>query len=213
MSLTHFVVCKTVASLAICSALTALSPAHADFFQRDDGAQGIVLTNLPASGGTRVLLETRHAPIQLTTRSTPALRPSLRRKALAPLVAAAAIKHDLPEELLLAVIEAESNFNPQAVSIKGAQGLMQIMPRTARDLGVVDAFDPEANIDGGARYLKAMLARFGNNLPLALAAYNAGPTAVQRSGTIPPYAETRRYVSGILSRYHGLTSVSTATPP
>ena len=208
----HFVVCKAIAYLAVCSALTALSPAHADFFQRDDGAQGIVLTNQPVSGGTRVLVE-RHSPMPLMTRAAPALRPSLRRQTLVPLVSAAAVTHDLPEELLLAVIEAESNFNPQAVSIKGAQGLMQLMPRTARDLGVVDAFDPGANIDGGARYLKAMLARFGNNLPLALAAYNAGPTAVQRSGTIPPYAETRRYVSGILSRYHGLASVPAATPP
>lgn len=136
----------------------------------------------------------------------------MRQQALAPLVSAAARTHDLPLELLLAVIEAESNFNPQAVSPKGAQGLMQLMPQTARELGVADAFDPGANIDGGTRYLKAMLARFGNSLPLALAAYNAGPGAVQRNGAIPPYAETQRYVSGILGRYHGLASVSATAP-
>lgn len=206
----HFPVC-----FALCSALAVVSPAHADFFQRDDGAQGIVLTNLPVSGGTRVLEEARHSslPMPLVVRSAPAARPSLRRQALAPLVSAAALAHDLPEELLLAVIEAESNFNPQAVSPKGAQGLMQLMPQTARELGVADAFDPGANIDGGTRYLKAMLARFSNDLPLALAAYNAGPGAVQRSGTIPRYVETQRYVASILSRYHGLASVSAVTAP
>lgn len=213
MSHVHYFARKAVACLAVCSAFAVLSPAHADFFQRDDGEQGIVLTNLSVSGGTRVLVEPRRAAMPLMTGAAPALRPSLRRQALAPLVTAAALAHDLPEELLVAVIEAESNFNPQAVSNKGAQGLMQLMPLTARDLGVVNAFDPGTNIDGGARYLKAMLARFGNNLPLALAAYNAGPTAVQRNGTIPPYAETRRYVAGILSRYHGLASGPAITAP
>lgn len=207
MSHVHFLAC-----FALCAALAAPSPAHADFFQRDDGEQGIVLSNLPVSGGTRVLEEARHSSRPLVM-SLPATRPPLRRQALAPLVSAAALAHDLPEELLQAVIEAESNFNPQAVSPKGAQGLMQLMPQTARELGVSDAFDPGANIDGGTRYLKAMLARFGNNLPLALAAYNAGPGAVQRSGTIPRYVETQRYVAGILSRYHGLASISAVAAP
>ena len=131
-----------------------------------------------------------------------------RREKFAPLVLAAADAHGLPVALLQAVIEVESNFNATAVSPQGALGLMQLMPQTARYLRVGDARDPAANIDGGARYLKELLARFGNDLPLALAAYNAGPSAVERSGAIPAYAETQRYVPRVLVRYHSLQSNS-----
>lgn len=207
------VACKAALWLALWLAPAMLSPVRADFFLVDQGAGGLMLTNLPAKGGSLVLAEPKRAAAPLAVRPLPAVRSSLRRESMAPLVTAAAATHNLPEELLLAVIEAESNFNPQAVSAKGAQGLMQLMPDTARDLGVVNAFDPVANIDGGARYLKAMLVRFGNDLPMALAAYNAGPAAVQRNGAIPPYAETQRYVSGILRRYHGLASATPVNAP
>lgn len=190
-----------------------LPAAHADFFQRDDGRSGIVLTNMPIKGGALVLAEPQRTAPPSGRQPSADTRPARQKQAVAPLVSAAAATHNLPEELLLAVIEAESNFNPQAVSPKGAQGLMQLMPETARFLGVTDAFDPVANIDGGARYLKAMLTRFGNDLPLALAAYNAGPAAVQRNGAIPPYAETQNYVATILRRYHGLASAAAKSPP
>ena len=113
-----------------------------------------------------------------------------------PIIATAAQKHGLQPAILKAVINAESGFRPQAVSRSGAQGLMQLMPGTARALGV-DPLDPAQNIEGGARYLRQQIDRFGS-LDLALAAYNAGPGAVMRSGGIPPYAETQRYVDNVL---------------
>lgn len=124
------------------------------------------------------------------------------RRELASLVSAAAATHGVSEHLITAVIEVESNFNARAVSPKGAIGLMQLMPQTARHLKVSDARDPAANIDAGARYLKELLRRFGNNLHLALAAYNAGPATVRRSGGIPPIAETQRYVPKVMQSYY-----------
>jgi soluble lytic murein transglycosylase-like protein len=117
---------------------------------------------------------------------------------LRPMIEAAAQRHNLSPELLEAVARRESAFNPQAVSPKGAQGLMQIMPGTQRLLGVTNPFDAGQSLDGGARYLRMMLDRFGGDVPKALAAYNAGPEAVARHRGIPPYAETQGYVSRIL---------------
>ncbi len=103
--------------------------------------------------------------------------------------------------LVKAIIKAESHFNPYAVSRKGAQGLMQLAPETARDLSVQDVFDPEENIRAGVQYLKILLEKFKGNLPLSLAAYNAGPSAVDQYGEIPPYRETRDYVKKVLTYY------------
>ncbi|OGL00014.1 MAG: hypothetical protein A3D33_05195 [Candidatus Rokubacteria bacterium RIFCSPHIGHO2_02_FULL_73_26] len=114
-----------------------------------------------------------------------------------------ASRHGVPEKLVAAVIRAESSFNPHAVSPKGAQGLMQLMPATASMLGVHDSFDPRQNIEGGVRHLRGLIDRFGNNLPLALAAYNAGERAVSTHRGIPPYTETREYVERVLRFYDG----------
>jgi soluble lytic murein transglycosylase-like protein len=106
----------------------------------------------------------------------------------------------LPIALIDAVIRTESGYRPRAVSRAGAQGLMQLMPETARSLGVGDAFDPRENIFGGSRYLRKLLDQFGS-LRLAVAAYNAGPAAVTKHGGVPPFLETRRYVDTVLSRF------------
>lgn len=110
----------------------------------------------------------------------------------------AAAKYSLPPGLINAVIRAESNFQVSAVSRAGARGLMQLMPATARDLGVTDIFDIKQNIDGGAKYLRRMLDRFDGNIRKALAAYNAGPgTVIKYSGRVP-YPETRQYIKRVL---------------
>jgi hypothetical protein len=123
-------------------------------------------------------------------------------------ISEAANRYGIPERLVTAVIRAESGFNPRAVSRKGAQGLMQLMPSTASVLGVRNSFDPRENIDGGVRHLRGMIDRFPGNLPFAIAAYNAGEKAVTAYGGIPPYPETQDYVVRVL-RYYGMEGIDT----
>jgi soluble lytic murein transglycosylase-like protein len=117
--------------------------------------------------------------------------------AIADAVERAAAQHSLPPELIHSVIKVESNYNPAAVSMKGAQGLMQLIPATARRFGVTDAFDPAENIQGGAKYLRYLLDLYGGDYPLALAAYNAGEGAVAKYGAVPPYPETQNYLKSV----------------
>lgn len=117
-------------------------------------------------------------------------------------VAEASDRYRLDPDLLDSVIRAESGFNPHAVSPKGAQGLMQLMPDTASKLGVPNAFDPEANVDGGTRYLRELLERYNFDLIKALAAYNAGPHRVEQYKGVPPYRETRHYVASIVRDFN-----------
>lgn len=132
-----------------------------------------------------------------TARIDPALR-----KQYSPLIANVAKRHQLDAALLHAVVAVESGYNPKAVSPRGAIGLMQLMPDTARRYAVRNMWDPRENLDAGARYLRDLMALFGNDLALALAAYNAGEEAVIQSGNrIPPFAETRSYVPRVLRHY------------
>jgi len=119
---------------------------------------------------------------------------------VSPLIRDAATREGIKEDLVRAVIQRESAFKPCAVSPKGAQGLMQLMPSTARELGVDDAFDPKQNIDAGARYLKQLLTRYNGNIELALGAYNAGPARVDKAGGVPNIPETKTYVLEILNK-------------
>jgi soluble lytic murein transglycosylase-like protein len=134
-----------------------------------------------------------------------------RRQQLWPLVQEAARDRGLDPTLVDLVIRMESGYNPRAVSRKGARGVMQLMPDTASLYGVRNSFDPLQNIRGGVRYLGDLLQRFDSNVALALAAYNAGPDAVERHGGVPPYDETRAYVRTILAAYNGEANVGTLT--
>lgn len=138
------------------------------------------------------------------------------------LLAAAGAQHDIDVELLASIVHAESDGRSHAVSRTGAQGLMQLMPQTARQLGVHDSFRPDENINGGTAYMDALLTRYHDNLALALAAYNAGPAAVDKYHGVPPYRETRAYVARVMNEFkrrklqlahaHPLLAQSASTP-
>lgn len=139
--------------------------------------------------------------------ATPAVAETSRRAAMESSqysreIAEASARHGVPARLIRAVILAESGYDHRAVSRTGARGLMQLMPETATILGVSDPFDPRQNIHAGTRHLRAMIARFRSDLPLAIAAYNSGEKAVVTYRGIPPYPETREYVARVL-RYYG----------
>lgn len=180
------------------------------------GLLGLGLWPAPAAASVEVrsgdegrVLLTNDGSAPAAPRSSAARRARLRERAPGPsmemldALRTAAVRNDLDPELVRAVIQAESGWNVGAVSRKGAMGLMQIMPATARDLSLEEPFEPRANIRAGSRYLRQMLDRFDGDVVLALAAYNAGPTAVARYGGVPPYGETVRYLRRVLRLWRG----------
>lgn len=182
----------------------AAAAAHAQVYVGTNDQGTLVLSNHASTEASELLLAAPPAP------PSPAVagdspEPATPARAAPALwtteIRAAAQRHALPESLLSAVIAVESGFNPKAVSRKGAKGLMQLMPDTARRFGVKDVFAVHENLDGGAAYLKVLLTQFDNDLRLALAAYNAGEGAVLRAGgRIPAYPETQDYVAKVLAR-------------
>lgn len=174
---------------AIAGGLVAASPTscRADIYKYVDGNGIVHFTNVPTNTHFKLFIKER---------------PASSRAAVHELICRYASRFHLEEALLQAVIKVESDFNPRAVSDKGAQGIMQLIPETAQDMRVGNPFDIEDNIRGGSRYLRLMLDRFNGNLKLALAAYNAGPDAIRRFGGMPPFQETRNYVKQVMHYLH-----------
>lgn len=165
--------------------------AQADIYLYVDRNGVLHFTNTPTSSQYKVYMS-----------ETPKYRKSVYSNAsYDDVIAEAAKRNDISSPLLKALIHVESYFNPKAVSKKGALGLMQIMPENLALLDIDDPFDPWENIMGGARYLKSMIERFSGQLHLALAAYNAGPTAVEKYNDIPPYPETQNYVQKVMKAF------------
>lgn len=173
--------------------LAAHSAAEADFYQYMD-AEGVVhITNVPTSSQYRWMMSEKKAvkPVY-DSGETPS------GKRFEDLIYLTSAKYGVDPALVKAIVKAESDFDTRAVSEDGARGLMQLMPETARLMGVRDVHDPEENVDGGIRYLSRLLKMFDWNVPLAVAAYNAGEAAVLKYGAVPPYSETQNYVKKVL---------------
>jgi transglycosylase-like protein with SLT domain len=147
---------------------------------------------IPADSLLRIDPEDTFLPVKVRLLDVP----------FATFIASSARTHGVAPELVASVIAVESNFNPNAVSIKSARGLMQLMPQTATRFGVRNPFDPQQNIDAGTRYLKELLQRYNGNLALTLAAYNAGPDKVEQFRAVPPYRETRDYVRRVTEKFN-----------
>lgn len=176
---------------------------HADLYAYTDENGILNITNVPSTD-TRYKLLSKESNGRTWNKSITSLKTGARHTykrspGLDNIVQQAAQTHKVDAALVHAVIHAESGFNPNAVSPKGASGLMQLMPATARRYGVRNIFDPQQNVGAGVHYLKDLLKMFGNNPRLALAAYNAGENSVKRFGGIPPYPETTQYVSKVLT--------------
>ena len=170
---------------------------------RDNGGVNYY-TNVPGPGRTKVRL-----PLIGEKRHKAKLNPDHGDETYEPVISSASRHFVVDADIVRAVIRAESNYNARAVSPKGAMGLMQLMPDTAREMGVADPFDPEANIHGGVKYLSQLLVLLNGELPLALAAYNAGPSRVVGKNRIPPIPETRNYVERVLKYYNNLKGRNT----
>jgi soluble lytic murein transglycosylase-like protein len=174
--------------------LLAVSIAWADVYVHKDKEGVLTFTNVPNhSGYRRVIRES----------SSPSLAPLYSSISYEDFILSASSRHSIDADLIRAVIKTESDFNSNARSPKGAMGLMQLMPDTARQHNVLDAYNPLDNIEGGVRHLRLLLSRYRGDVELSLAAYNAGINAVERHGGIPPYAETREYVRRVLRFYDG----------
>jgi len=192
--------------------------ALADIYQYFD-EQGVMhLTNVGATTGKKNVKLIPNKSANTSPQSEPAARTASYSDATTPsgiitssnmpssyldIIHQACDKHGVDPALVHAIVKVESDFNPFALSNKGAMGLMQLMPQTAMDMNVKDSFNPNENIDGGVKYLRSLIDRYEGNLSLALAAYNSGETNVKKWGTIPPFRETQNYVKRVMKLYKG----------
>ena len=187
-----------IAALLFFFAAAFTDIARADIYKYEDNEGVLHLTNVPSDTGAKYVMVMREKRILF--------QPQLDVNKYDHIINKTADKFKLDSALIKAIIKAESNFNHRAVSPVGAQGLMQLMPKTASQLNVDDSFHPEKNIEGGARYLRYLLNLYKGNLSLALAAYNAGEGAVAKYNyNIPPYRETQNYVRRVLSFYRSFS--------
>lgn len=185
-------------TLLLVSGAFFVEPAQAGIYTFTDANGVMHFTNVPSTPRYAGMRRVAYMPEPAVTRQARPVDPSR----FSPLVEQAAREHQIDQALLRAVIAVESGCDPNAVSRKGAVGLMQLMPQTARRYGVRNIYDPAQNIQGGARYLRDLMGKFNNDLPLVLAAYNAGEDAIAQHGNrIPPYRETRSYVPRVLDFY------------
>ncbi|MGH7852221.1 MAG: transglycosylase SLT domain-containing protein [Candidatus Binatia bacterium] len=184
---------KLIGFLFLSWSVLGLAPsALADIYMYKDKNGVITFTNVPNHTGYRTVLRSAKNPLPAAGQFNASYD---------DLILTASGRHSVDAALIRAVIKTESDFNSAARSHKGAMGLMQLMPDTARLHNVVDAYDPGENVEGGVRHLRMLLDRYQNNLELSLAAYNAGSGAVEKYRGIPPFAETKEYVRRVLRFY------------
>lgn len=187
--------------------MISASAAHADIFKYVDEHGVICYTDTPKGKKADKVYSD---PVDKTPLPHQSARSTSRVADYHDIVHVKASQYDLDPLLVKAVITTESNWNERAVSRKGAMGLMQLMPATAMEMNVRDPYNPEENIEGGVKYLRYLLERFDGDLTLALAAYNAGPSAVEKFGNVPPISETKQYVHKVLSLYNGSAALQSS---
>jgi len=195
--------------------LCAPSPGQAEVYTYVDAQGTRYYTNVPASGKYQIHQSQDVVISKPTSQTWPEVRVGGRRdwpkgssEAYDRQISQCSYRYNVDPYLIKAIIRAESGFDCNAQSGKGAQGLMQLMPGTARDLNVANPFDPRANIDGGTRYFRTMLDTFNGNIPLSLAAYNAGPNLVKQTNRMPEIPETVEYVQRVLHHYKAYKGVN-----
>jgi soluble lytic murein transglycosylase-like protein len=198
-----------IAAGLLLAGMTA-SPARAEIYQFVDENGVVHFTNVSGNRikkPAKVYTESRRSDTVAAAQALAPERPARRDEGIpvsyANIINSACGKHGVDPSLVHAIVKVESDFNPYAVSRKGAMGLMQLMPETASSMKVRNSFSPDENIEGGVKYLRYLLDRYEGNISLALAAYNSGETAVKKWGTIPPFKETQEYVRKIMQIYNG----------
>jgi soluble lytic murein transglycosylase-like protein len=189
-----------IAAVLVCQVvllLAAVSPVRADIYRYEDDEGIVHFTDAPTDRRFKIFMRDLKKDRELRTRLQ--FSRSVNPAEYDQIISSSASKYGVSPSLIKAVIHAESGYNPNAVSSKGASGLMQLMPGTARSLKVSNCFDPQDNVEGGVKYLRFLLDTFHGDVSLSVAAYNAGLNKVAKYGGIPPYNETRTYVNRVLS--------------